>query len=340
MLTIDGSFGEGGGQVLRTSLSLAAVTGTPCRIENIRAGRPKPGLRQQHLTAVNAVAAVCGATVEGAALKSTCLTFTPGEVMPGDYHFSVATAGSATLVLQTVLPPLLLAGAPSSIVLEGGTHNPHAPPFDFLAKAFLPLINRMGPTVTATLERHGFFPKGGGRLRVSIEPCEALNPLQLNERGAVLEKRATAIIANLPLHIAERELTRVERRLRISDEQTRVEIVEGTQGPGNVLIVEVQGEHVTEVFTGFGRRGVSAEEVALRVAAEVKRYLEAGVPVGEHLADQLLLPMALAGAGSFVTLPLSLHATTNIDVIRMFLDVDVDVNPAGDDAVSIRVTPH
>jgi RNA 3'-terminal phosphate cyclase (ATP) len=175
VIEIDGSFGEGGGQILRSSLALAIVTGQPVRLSNIRAGRRKPGLMRQHLTAVNAAAAICGATVDGERIGATELTFTPGAVRAGEYQFSIGTAGSTTLVLQTVLLPLLTAGGPSRIVLEGGTHNPFAPPFDFLERAYLPLINRMGPNVRATLERPGFYPAGGGRIAIEIEPATGLH---------------------------------------------------------------------------------------------------------------------------------------------------------------------
>ena len=194
MLTIDGSQGEGGGQILRTSLALAAVTGTPFSIEKIRAGREKPGLLRQHLTAVKAAAEICAASVAGAEMGSSALTFRPGPAKAGEYAFSVGTAGSATLVLQTVLPALMIASAPSSLVLEGGTHNPGAPPFEFLEKCLLPLLNRMGPTIVAKLERPGFYPAGGGRFTVEISPVPALQQLEMVERGTPRSVKARAIV--------------------------------------------------------------------------------------------------------------------------------------------------
>ena len=179
MIVIDGSAGEGGGQILRSSLALSLVTGKPFRIENIRAGRTKPGLLRQHLTALAAATQIGKAKVEGAVLGSKIVSFTPRGVTPGDYHFAVGTAGSATLVLQTVLPALMLASGPSTLVLEGGTHNPSAPPFDFISKAFLPILNRMGPCIKVELERYGFYPAGGGRFRVSINPAAQLSPIDL-----------------------------------------------------------------------------------------------------------------------------------------------------------------
>src|SRR5215510_1529252 len=184
MIEIDGASGEGGGQILRSSLSLAICTGQPFRIANIRANREKPGLMRQHLTAVKAAAEVCAGEVDGAELGSRALTFRPGKLAAGDYSFAIGTAGSCTLVLQTVLPPLLLATETSSIRITGGTHNKGSPPVDFLARAFLPLINRMGPKVNLELVRHGFYPRGGGEIRVDIVPSTKLEPITLLERGA------------------------------------------------------------------------------------------------------------------------------------------------------------
>jgi RNA 3'-terminal phosphate cyclase (ATP) len=325
VLTIDGSQGEGGGQILRSSLALSLVTGTPFRITRIRAGRKKPGLMRQHLTAVKAAAAVGRARVEGVALGSGELTFVPGVVTPGQYDFAVGTAGSTTLVLQTVLPALITAAGPSELVLDGGTHNPFAPPFDFLAKAFLPILNRMGPRVTARLEKPGFFPAGGGRISATVEPAPSLAPINLAERGAVRRQSAVAIVARLPRHIAERELAVVRRKLDLSAKSLHVEEVREAAGPGNAVTIEIESEHITEVFTAFGQRGVRAEAVADQAVRDARRYLAADVPVGEHLADQLLLPLALAGGGSFRTLEPSLHTQAQIDVIRRFVKIDVSV---------------
>ena len=330
MIEIDGSFGEGGGQILRSSLALAMVTGTPLRIVNIRAARSKSGLRRQHLTAFQAAAQVCSARIEGAAIGSTQLTFEPGRVQPGEYSFSVGSAGSTTLVLQTVLPALLTAGGPTRVALEGGTHNPFAPPFDFLDRAFLPLVNRMGPRVAACLERPGFYPAGGGRFSVDIEPVGKLAGIDLNDRGAIVRQQARAIVARLPRHIAEREIKVIQQRTHWPQDAFHVEEVADAHGPGNVVMIEVESEHVTEVFTSFGQRGKPAETVAEEAAAQCRQYLEAGVPVGLHLADQILLPLALAGRGSFRALPLSSHSNTHIELIRQFLQVTVTVAKLGE----------
>jgi RNA 3'-terminal phosphate cyclase (ATP) len=321
LLAIDGSQGEGGGQILRTALALALYLGRAVRLTRIRAARPRPGLRPQHLAAVNAAAALSGARVEGAEKGSRQLVFAPGPVRPGEYVFDIGTAGSTTLVLQTLLPALATADRPSRLILEGGTHNPLAPSFDFLERAFLPVLRRMGARVEARLVRPGFYPAGGGRLEAEIEPVVSLAPLFLEQRGRLLGIRARVLIARLPQHIADRELAVLGQALDPPPEASWVETATGSRGPGNVVMVEVQSQELTEVFTGFGQRGVPAERVAAAVAAEVSRYLNAGVPVGEHLADQLLLPLALAGSGAIRTLRPSQHTRTNIAVIESFLPV-------------------
>jgi RNA 3'-terminal phosphate cyclase (ATP) len=321
MLTIDGSQGEGGGQILRSALGLSLVAGRAFKIVNIRAGRPRPGLMRQHLTCVRAAEAMGRAQVTGAALGATALTFAPGAVNPGDYHFAVGTAGSATLVLQTVLPALLCASGPTTLRLEGGTHNLGAPPFEFLGKSFLPLVERMGPRIEARLIRAGFYPAGGGELNVSITPAARLQPIELLDRGEIRSITATAKLSRLPRHIAERELKVIGRALDLSGENLKLEEVADSRGPGNVVVIEVCAANVTEVFTAFGQRGVPAENVAADATRQAQRYLATDVPVGEHLADQLLLPLALAGGGVFRTAELSLHAQTNMRVVEQFLNL-------------------
>ena len=334
MLTIDGSQGEGGGQILRTALALSLVSGAPFTIEKIRGGREKPGLLRQHLTAVNAAVAVGEAEAEGATLGSQTLVFRPRAVKPGDYRFAIGTAGSTGLVIQTVLPALLIASGPSTLTLEGGTHNPAAPPFDFLERAFLPLVASMGPRVSAVLNCPGFYPAGGGRCTVSILPAARLEPLTLLERGAIKRRQARALVARLPRQIADRELAVVRTRLGWSEDELETVIVDGSaHGPGNVLLLEIESEHLTEIFCGFGEVGTRAESVAEHAAKEARRYLAAGVPVGVHLADQLLVPLALAGGGSFRTIGLSSHSRTNLDVIRLFLPTRITAKGDRDDVL-------
>ena len=326
MIRIDGSFGEGGGQILRSSLSLSLVTGRPFRIENIRANRQKPGLLRQHLTAVQAAEEVGCAEVEGAWLGSKALTFRPGKVRAGDFRFAIGTAGSGTLVLQTILPALITAAEPSRIEIEGGTHNPAAPPFDFLERSFIPLIERMGPKVKPQLQRYGFYPAGGGRLVVEITPSDVLKPIKLEDRGEITRQRATALVANLTYHIARRELDTVGKLLNWDAELLRCEDTKNSVSPGNVVTIELSSSAVTEIFTAFGKLGVSAEEVAKDAAEQARRYLHSSAAVGEHLADQLLLPLALAGGGSFSAVSLNMHARTNMKVIEQFLQVQFKVS--------------
>jgi RNA 3'-terminal phosphate cyclase (ATP) len=335
---IDGSFGEGGGQILRSALAISLVTRRPFRITKIRAGRKKPGLLHQHLTSVKAATAISQAEVKGDSLGSQDLYFAPKTVTPGQYHLAVGTAGSCTLVLQTVLPALLTAGGRSELRLEGGTHNPFAPPFDFLAKTFLSIVYRMGPKVTATLKRSGFYPAGGGEIEVSIEPAATLSGIDLLERGQIKKRLARAMVARLPRSIGERELKVVQDRLAWDRSHLQVEEVKDSRGPGNALIIEIESENITEVFTSFGQRGVPAEEVADKNIREVQEYLASGVPVGRHLADQLLIPMALANGGKFRTLPLTEHTSTNVQVLKQFLDVDIQVLELADNVREVHIT--
>lgn len=337
MITIDGSYGEGGGQILRSSLALSIVTGSPVRIENIRAGRAKPGLMRQHLTAVRAAADVSRAGVIGDEIGSTTLEFVPGDVVGGDYTFSIGTAGSTTLVLQTVLLPLALAKTSSRLVLEGGTHNPYAPPFDFLVRAYLPLLRRMGLNVDARLERAGFYPAGGGRAVVEIEPAAGWNELSILSRGELKRRGVLAVVSNLSRSIGERELKVARRHLGWNDDEFGVVEVERSVGPGNVVTIEVAYENVTEMFTGFGAVGRSAESVAHHAVQQCQRYLKGDAPVGEYLTDQLMLPMAVAGSGSFRSTGLSLHAQTHVELIHRFLDVRIETekHDGGDVTLSI-----
>jgi RNA 3'-terminal phosphate cyclase (ATP) len=318
MLTIDGSEGEGGGQILRSSLALSICTQQPFRITNIRAKRDKPGLMRQHLTAVKAAAQICNAEMIGAELGSRELTFRPGALEAGQYSFAIGTAGSCTLVLQTVLPALITAKAASTVKVSGGTHNRGSPPFDFLQRAFLPLLARMGANVAIDLTRYGFYPRGGGEIRVSIEPVTTWSTLALHERGARTNGFAESYVAAIPIHVAQRELDVIGRMLNWSHEQLHLRGLSNDLGPGNAVTITLQHENVTEVFTGFGERGVRAEEVAEGAAREARGYMAQTAPVGEHLADQLLLPMALAGAGSFTCIDVTPHLRSNALVIERF----------------------
>jgi RNA 3'-terminal phosphate cyclase (ATP) len=338
MIRIDGSTGEGGGQMLRSALSLSLVTGKAFRMENIRAKREKPGLLRQHLTAVLAACEIASAQAEGATLGSKILTFTPGSVQSGNYRFAVGTAGSGTLVFQTILPALMTARGRSEIIIEGGTHNMQAPPLDFLQKAFLPVINRLGPKVEICFEKYGFYPAGGGRFTATIEPCDRLSTIQLVERGEIERRGAVAIVANLPRNIAQRETDTIVNLLNWDAQSTQIVETRNSVGPGNIVLIELTSSNVTEVFCGFGRIGASAESVASEAADAVRSYLVSGAVAGEHLTDQLLLPFALAGGGAFTAEKLNLHSRTNMEIIRCFLPVDFLTTQEGN-LVKLEVKP-
>ena len=342
LIELDGSTGEGGGQILRTGLALSMCTGRPMAIQRIRAKRPKPGLMRQHLTCVQAAVAVCGAKVEGVELGSQTLVFEPGPVRAGDYAFNVGTAGSCTLVLQTVLPALMLCAEPSRVSLSGGTHNPMAPPFHFLERSFAPLLRRLGVGLDLELRRLGFYPAGGGEVSAVVNPATAgLQPFDLIDRGPVQGAYAECFAPALPSSVAVRELAALARALGWSGEQLRTPAVRQNEGPGNALLATIAYAHVSEVVTVFGEKGVSAEQVAGALVKEVRAYQASEGALGQHLADQWMLPLALAvvergGAASFTCTELTEHATTNIGVIERFLPVRFDVVP-GDASSCVRV---
>ena len=328
MIELDGSQGEGGGQILRTSLALSMITGTPFRVTNIRANRAKPGLMRQHLVAVQAAAQVCGADVSHAEVGSSSLEFRPGRIKAGDYKFSIGTAGSSTLVLQTLLPALLYADRPSTVLVCGGTHNPMAPPAQFLQRAYGRVLDMMGARVDFQLRRYGFYPAGGGEVLASIEPCAQLRQVELIDRGELRSAYCEAIVASLPGAIAERELQLVGDRFGWTEAQLKVIELPRDQGPGNAVLITLDYEGITEVFTAIGERRVRAESVAEAVVAEVEDYLSSSAAAGEHLADQVILPMALAAGGQFTMHRVSQHAITNADVINRFLPVQIDFEQA------------
>ncbi|MCH2204498.1 MAG: RNA 3'-terminal phosphate cyclase [Lentisphaerales bacterium] len=317
---IDGSLGEGGGQVLRTSLALSMITGKSFEIKNIRAKRKKPGLLRQHLTCVKAAAEISSAEIQGAELGSLNLWFTPGKVKSGEYTFKVGSAGSAMLVFQTVLPVLMLKEEESVIHLEGGTHNPMAPPYHFIEESFAPLLKKMAVNISGELKRWGFYPAGGGQVTFKVSGRQNLLPLTLLERGEEVSKSAKAYSANLTPEITEAEASYIKSKLDWSDISTESQC--HSVGPGNVIMAQKKYENITELFCEFGEKGVRAPKVAQKLVSKIKKYISSSAPVGEYLADQLLLPMALAKSGSFCCTGLSLHTKTNIQVIKSFLNVN------------------
>jgi RNA 3'-terminal phosphate cyclase (ATP) len=347
-IAIDGSSGEGGGQILRSSLALAMIAGRAFHMRNIRAGRAKPGLRRQHLACVEAAARLCGAEVQGAAVSSQDLVFAPGKISSGELHIDIGTAGSTTLVVQTILIPAIAAGIDLRAVIRGGTHNPMAPPFEFLERVWLPHLRAMGARVALTLDQHGFASGGGGdragggrgehgQITLTVEAGGALRPIEIVEAGPVTSRHATAILSRLPTHVAEREHAIVRERLGWTAAECEVRDVRAG-GAANVLLLEIERASGRELVSSLGEKGLRAEAVARRACDEIAAFVAADVPVGEHLADQLLLPMAVAGGGRFRSGPLSLHATTNIATIGEFLDVAIDAAFDAADPGAVTVT--
>ncbi|HEX3480880.1 MAG TPA: RNA 3'-terminal phosphate cyclase [Kofleriaceae bacterium] len=330
-VVINGSDGEGGGQILRTSLALAMLTGRPLEMSRIRAGRARPGLRRQHLACVEAAARLCHAEVRGAQVGSQQLGFRPGVITGGVLDIDIGSAGSTTLVVQTVLVPAIAAGVALRAVIRGGTHNPLAPPFEFLDRVWLPHLRAMGARVALALDRHGFAPgeprgrDGHGQITLTVEPG-ALRPVEIVDAGPITSRHATAILSRLPTHVAEREHAVVQDRLGLTAAECEVRDVRAA-GPANLLLVEVERAAGRELVSSFGEKGLRAERVAEQACDEIAAFLAADVPVGVHLADQLLLPLAVAGGGRFRTLPLSRHAVTNIATIQAFLDVPIEIAP-------------
>lgn len=321
MVEIDGSYGEGGGQILRTSVALAAVLGRPVRINNIRAGRPQPGLAAQHLTAVLAAADVCGARVQGAVRGSTELVFEPGGIRAGNYRWEVGTAGSVCLVAQTVLPPLLWAPGPSLVQISGGTNVPWSPSFEYLDRVFLPTLRAMGAQVYATRLRPGFYPKGGGVIHLEVSPmAEPLRALPWRERGELRALEAVSLVeARLPRHIINRQLSGALSALGVSDVRTVREHAEALS-PGTMLLVVASFARGAGGFTALGERGKPAERVGAEAGRACAQFLTSSASVDQHLADQLALYAALAqGETCYVTERVTEHLRTNLWAVEQFL---------------------
>jgi RNA 3'-terminal phosphate cyclase (ATP) len=337
MLTIDGSYGEGGGQVLRTCLALSAITGQAVRIEKIRAGRRKPGLMPQHLTGVRAAAKVCDAEMEGAKLNSQSLTFVPrSKPQAGTFTFDVAqvakggSAGSVSLILQTVLLPLALAEGTSQLTLRGGTHVAWSPPFDYLRRVYLPTLARMGVRAKVSIKKWGWYPIGGGEARAAVEGQrksndqgvvhEALSSLYVQDRGELLRVRGISASSNLPKHIRIRQERAALQVLRSNDINARIEVVDApSKGQGTVVFLWAEFENAVAGFTSLGQRGKPAERVAEEAVRDLLYFLRSDAALDCHLADQVVLPMALTGDESvFTTEKVTQHLLTNAWVVNQF----------------------
>jgi RNA 3'-terminal phosphate cyclase (ATP) len=323
-IQIDGSQGEGGGQILRTALALSMITGQAFELINIRAGRKKPGLMRQHLVCVQASQHISQAYVEGAELHSQRLYFAPQHVQSGKYQFQIGSAGSTTLVLQTLLPALLLQNEASELTISGGTHTPLAPTADFIEQCFLPALEKLGIAVEFKLNKAGFFPIGAGEIQIKIQPWQHRNKLNLLVRGTLQTTKAFATVLNLSekAQIAQRELAALNKRLKL-DTQQQFHLNGISQG--NTVYVKVEHQHHIQLFTALGEMRKSAEQIANHLAEQVKQYLESNASVDEYLADQLLLPLALGQGGKFTAQCISEHTRTQVAMIKKFIDCGIEL---------------
>jgi len=342
MIEIDGMMGEGGGQVLRSSLSLSLLTGKPVRITRIRAGRARPGLRYQHRMAVQAAGRISHARVEGDRVGSGEVYFSPGAVASGSYYFDIGTAGATSLVLQTVLLPLALAAGESRLHITGGTHVPWSPCFHYLDWHWRVLLARLGVSFELDLAKAGFYPQGGGVVRAVLPGGARLGGLQLSERGRLLRVRGLSAVANLPEEIALRQRNTAMRQLRelVGDIDITVAALPA-HSRGTVLVLLAEFEHSQACFFALGERGKRAERVADEAVAELLKFLATDGAVDRWLADQLLLPLACAGQPSMLrTSEVTTHLLTNAAVIRRFLPVEITLSGALGEAATLQIVPR
>jgi RNA 3'-terminal phosphate cyclase (ATP) len=342
MKNIDGSIGEGGGQVLRTCLSLSLITGQAFHISNIRTGRPRPGLRAQHLKAVEVAAKIGQADVDGAQLNSTSISFTPKIIRPGRYHCDIGTAGSTSLVLQTIFLPLSMGGAASSISISGGTHVPWSPSFDFLVQQWLWYLKKIGFDISLKLELAGFYPQGGGLIHAAIQSTKSIPPLNLSQRGKLLRIRGTSAVANLDRHIAERQRNQVLRRLGDKFPLSDIRINKlPSRFKGTTICLICEFEHSQSCYFALGKLGKPAEKVADEVADSIEHFLSTDATVDEFLADQILLPLAFAiSRSTFSTAKITHHLITNSEVIQEFLPVIIQISGETGSPGLISIDPN
>lgn len=318
---IDGSMGEGGGQVLRSALSLSCILGEPVRIVNIRRGRSRPGLAPQHLAAVRALARISGAAVRGAELGSTEVSFVPGQTAPGDYLFEIGTAGSVTLLLQCLLPPLLFAPRPSRLVLAGGTHVPFSPPVDYLQEVFFPFLEAIAPgaRLECEIDRYGFYPRGGGKVTASVAPSRGVRGIFAPQKGAILSVGGRSCVANLPLSIAKRQRDAAAALLSSHSPAITTAAVPSF-GRGTYIFIAVKSETAAAGFSALGAPGKAAEEIGREAATEALAYIGSPAAFDPRLADQIVLYLALAKERSFFsTSRVTNHLVTHLELVRRIL---------------------
>ena len=345
-LIIDGSYGEGGGQILRSTLSLSAITGRPVRIENLRANREKPGLAAQHLTSVRAAAMLCDAEVEGAELGSRALQFSPRKpVRAGDYFLDVAqareggSAGAVMLVLQTLMLPLVLASGVSTVTLRGGTHVQMSPSYDYVHDVWLPTLARMGVNAELALVRSGWYPVGRGEVQLQITGAAKLLPLRLEHRGPLLAVTGRALAANLPGHICERMASRARDLLDQAEIKAEIEpVVLKAACPGAGLYLTAHYENSLAGFGGQGKRGNPAEQIAEETCSALLHHYHSGAALEQHLADQLILPAALCrGESVFGVDHISSHLVTNAWVVQRFGLARIDIASNADGTGLVKI---
>ena len=328
IIKIDGSSGEGGGQILRTAISLSAVTKKSFEIYNIRANRKVPGLSHQHLQAVNSTAQICNAEVVGNQLRSTDLKFYPAETQAGTYHFNIGTAGSVSLVLQTIFYPLSLANKPSSITIIGGTHVTHSPCVDYLKQQWLYFLKKIGFDAEIQTLKAGFYPRGGGEILVKINPSNPQYPLWINDRGKLIQVEGLSTVSNLDMNIAQRQQLQARKRLLEHNIPHEISLEEiPSFGKGTMLLLVGKFEHSQCCYFSLGAIGKRAETVADEACNEFFCFLKTRGVIDEYLADQLILPLALTkGTSQFITPRITQHLLTNMEIVKLFLPVTIDVS--------------
>jgi len=341
LVEVDGSFGEGGGQILRTSLALALVTGRPLRITRIRAGRKKPGLAAQHLQSVEAARAICNGDVEGASLGSTEIAFVPGDVVPGQYTFEIGTAGATSLVLHTLYLPLALAGGPSELTIRGGTHVAWSPSFHYLRDQWRPALALIGLDVEVEIRRAGYYPKGGGEILARVFPRSKVGPLKLERESTLAAAKVTVVSTRLPTHVAERQVRIAHKLLEEEGLEVNSEVEEYDGiAPGTATHVRIPTGRSGGMYTALGERGLPAEKVAARAAHQAIAFARSDAALDKCLADQLVLPLALAeGTSEYTTDEITEHLVTNAEIVSRFLPVDIDVVGAKGAPGHVTITP-